>query len=142
MRKKTDNRRIADLALDPEDYIARTIVTNVVPLSSVRGVSSTENSSRHIGCPLWWLKVVYPIVRGKNELIIALYLYRQQFAQKGKESRIISVTNVRLMNELGIDRYAKYRALKSLEDAGLITIHRDGRKSLGVTFCQPYTLKG
>jgi len=40
-----------------------------------------EDASRHIGCPLWWFKAVYPIARGKSDLAVALFLYRQRAIQ-------------------------------------------------------------
>ena len=97
---------------------------------------TAEDPSRHIGCPMWWFKAVYPIVRGKGELAVALFLYRQRAVQA---SRTVPVTNVRLMAEIGIDRFTKYRAIKHLEDAGLITVRRRNKKALEVTFrgCRP-----
>jgi hypothetical protein len=34
------------------------------------------SSSRLIGCPLWWLKAVLPVVHGPRQLAVALFLYR------------------------------------------------------------------
>jgi hypothetical protein len=86
---------------------------------------------RHIGCPLWWFKLVFPIVRGKNELAVALFLYRLRSIHR---SRTIAVTNAHLMAELSIDRFAKYRAIQRLADAGILTVKRDGKRALRVTF--------
>jgi hypothetical protein len=90
-----------------------------------------EDTSRHIGCPLWWLKAVLPVMCGKNELVVALFLYRLRSIHR---SRTVLVSNARLLAELGIDRYAKYRAIKHLEGAGLITVQRRDRKTLKITF--------
>jgi hypothetical protein len=86
---------------------------------------------RHIGCPLAWFKLVYPIVRGKGELAVALFLYRQRSVQR---SRTIAVANAQLLAELGIDRYAKYRAIRRLAEAGIITVKRDNKRALRITF--------
>jgi hypothetical protein len=34
----------------------------------------TADTARHIGCPLWWFPLVFPIVRGKGELAITGYV--------------------------------------------------------------------
>jgi hypothetical protein len=88
---------------------------------------------QHIGCPLKWFVWVYPVVRGKNELAVALYLYRLRSIQ---HSRTVKVSNMRLLTELGIDRYAKYRALKHLAAAGVITVRRRPHRSLEIVFHQ------
>jgi hypothetical protein len=87
--------------------------------------------SRHIGCPLAWFTWVFPVVSGKNELAVALYLYRLRVIQ---HSRKVKVSNTRLLDELGIDRYAKYRALRRLAGAGIITVNRRRPGSLEVIF--------
>ena len=74
---------------------------------------------RHIGCPLKWFALVFPIVRGKNELAVALYIYRLRIVRR---SRTVTVANERLLTELGINRFAKHRALRRLADAGVIRI--------------------
>jgi hypothetical protein len=88
-------------------------------------------TERHIGCPLSWFTQVFPIVRGKNELAIALYLYRLRVVCR---SRTVVVSNNRLLAELKIDRYAKYRALSRLAAAGVITVRRRNKRALEVVF--------
>jgi hypothetical protein len=87
--------------------------------------------SGHIGCPLSWFNLVFPVVRGKGELAVALYIYRLRSIRR---SRTVLVSNVRLSIELGIDRYTKYRALKRLAQAGVITVRRHNKKALEVVF--------
>ena len=89
------------------------------------------DSARHIGCPLWWFALVFPVVRGKNELAVALYIYRLRMIRR---SRTVAVSNERLLAELGIDRYAKYRTLNRLADAGVIRIKRHNKRALEITF--------
>lgn len=90
------------------------------------------DTGRHIGCPLSWFKLVFPIVRGKNELAVALYLYRLRSVRR---SRSITVSNTTLLAELGIDRFAKYRALERLAAAGIITVKRHHKRALKIVFC-------
>ena len=80
-----------------------------------------------------WFMQIYPVVRGKNELAVALYIYRLRIIQ---HSRTVKVSNVRLLTELGIDRFAKYRALQRLAKAGIITIKRPTARSLEIVFHQ------
>jgi hypothetical protein len=86
---------------------------------------------RHIGCPLTWLQLVFPIVRGKSELAVALAIYRLHVVRK---SRTITVSNVSLLAELGVHRQAKYRVLRRLAAAGIITVARRSKRALMVTF--------
>lgn len=83
-----------------------------------------------IGCPLPWFKRVLPVVHGKNELAIALYLYR---LSKVCGSRTMVVSNERLLAELGIDRYSKYRALRRLAEAGIIVCKHHDKRAIQVT---------
>jgi hypothetical protein len=96
-------------------------------------ISSTRDAGfRHIGCPLSWFKLVFPVVRGKNELAVAFWLYRLRSIRR---SRTITVSNGPLA-ELGIDRFAKYRTLRRLAKAGLIRIKNDNRKATRIRFCK------
>jgi len=99
-------------------------------------------AERFIGCPRWWWDAVYPVSRGKGELAVAIFLWRQRVVQGNRavtgvvRSRAVTVTNVCLMNEMGIGRHTKYRAIKNLEDAGLVTVRRLNKKAVEVTFCR------
>jgi hypothetical protein len=93
----------------------------------------STDSSRHIGCPLWWFKLVFPIVRGKNELAVALYIYRLRMV---RHSLTLTITNERLLAELGINRFAKYRALQRLADAKVISLRQRGKHAVEIRFRQ------
>lgn len=80
-----------------------------------------------------WFKQVFPVVRGKNELAVALYIYRLHIVQ---HNLTVKVSNVRLLTELGINRHAKYRALRRLAEASFITIRHHNARSLEVVFRQ------
>jgi hypothetical protein len=89
---------------------------------------------RHIGCPLAWFMVVFPIMRSKNELAVALHIYRLRSIRR---SRTVAVSNMGLLADLGIDRFTKYRALRRLAGAGLIKIKQhNNKRSLEITFLQ------
>jgi hypothetical protein len=103
--------------------------------SAHRRPARSATAARHIGCPLSWFKRVFPIVRGKNELAVALFLYRQRVVQR---SRTVVLSNARLATELGINRQAKYRALRRLAEAGLITIRHHNKRALKVAFRRRY----
>jgi hypothetical protein len=96
-----------------------------------RAARVSTDADRHIGCPLWWFALVYPAIRGKGELAVALYLYRLRVIQR---SRTIKVSNERLSAELGIDRFTKYRALRQLAAAGIVKVKRHNKRALEITF--------
>ena len=103
-----------------------------IPRRGRRRPHNSHHDDRHIGCPLAWFRQVFPVVRGKNELAVALWLYRLRSIRR---SQTITVSNGPLA-ELGIDRFAKYRALRRLAKAGLIRIKSNNRKALNVRFCR------
>lgn len=88
---------------------------------------------RHIGCPLRWFMLVFPVVCSKNELAVALHIYRLRSIRR---SRTITVANMGLLADLGIDRFTKYRALRRLADAGIIKVKRHNKQALKIMFPQ------
>jgi hypothetical protein len=102
---------------------------NVQPVR--RRAARALTDMRLIGCPLWWFRQVFPTVHGKNELAVALYIYRLRVI---RGARTVAVTNARLLTELGIDRFAKYRALRRLAEAGIIKVKRHNQRALEITF--------
>jgi hypothetical protein len=90
-----------------------------------------RDDTRHIGCLIKWLKLVLPVIRSKNELVVALYLYRLQVVRR---SKTISVSNEWLRDVFGIARFVKYRALERLMKAGLVKVERRNKAALKVTF--------
>jgi hypothetical protein len=92
----------------------------------------SKPNQRFIGCPLSWFEQVFPIVHGKNELAVALAAYRLRII---RHSRVVTISNTYLAR-LGIDRFAKYRGLHRLADAGLITIRRRNKQALEIEFLQ------
>lgn len=53
----------------------------------------------HIGCPIEWLKRVIPIVRSKQELAVAIWLWRRRTVCR---SEWFTVPNTALDSELGL----------------------------------------
>ena len=47
-----------------------------------RAAAPVDYSGRHIGCPVEWFRLVLPVVRGKGELAVALYLYRLRWSNE------------------------------------------------------------
>jgi hypothetical protein len=80
-----------------------------------------------IGCPMLWIEAVWQNVQSKEQLMVALLLYRHHSLYRGKP---FAFSNAE-MSALCIDRHAKYRALANLEGAGLIEVERaNGRLPL------------
>jgi hypothetical protein len=127
-------RNGADQPLDEDEEefrrARRVQVAQQPPSTRPKVPSRAQHLDRHIGCPLSWLKRVYPVARSKGDIVVWLWLWRLRSVRR---SRTVAVSNNGLA-ELGIDRYAKYRSLKRFAKAGLIAMgSRDGR-AVTVTF--------
>jgi hypothetical protein len=94
-----------------------------------RGTPRRPRAERHIGCPVEWLKRVLPLVQSKEQLAIAIWLHRRRVICR---SDLFTVPNEALWEDLGLSRYVKYKALRNLEKAGVLTITRNGNHPLGV----------
>jgi hypothetical protein len=85
-----------------------------------------------IGCPVRWLQQVSSVVQSKDQLIVALLLYRHHALYRGKT---FAFSNTEIAN-FGISHQTKYRALGYLEAAGLIRVEKvNGRASLVALTC-------
>ncbi len=85
---------------------------------------SQRKSDRFIGCPVPWLAWVAPLTKSKEQLIVALYLYRRCCICR---SNTVTVPTEEL-EELGIGRWGKYRMLPLLEQAGVLRITETSRQ--------------
>ena len=93
--------------------------------------ASKRVSNEHlIGCPIWWLQRVLPVVNSKKQLVVAVYLWRRWVVCGYRKT--FDVPNGELKS-LGISRWTKYQTLARLEAAGLIRIRRNGRGAPTVT---------
>ena len=79
--------------------------------------------------PLAWLNAAGRL-RGKAPLLLGLKLWH--LCGRNYNKLTFSISNV-AAEQAGISRYAKYRALSELEKAGLIEVHRSGKRSVSVT---------
>ena len=72
----------------------------------------------YVTVPLAWLERVLPVVLTTTHLVVAMLLYSKCLRQR---SQTVALSNGEL-RRLGISRYAKYRALAWLREAGVIAI--------------------
>ena len=83
----------------------------------------------YVTCPLVWLSRILPVVCTPNQLVVALLLYRQCLMRR---CRTVALSNSDL-GDLGISRYAKYRALAHLKRGGVVTVRAKNGQSILVT---------
>ena len=84
----------------------------------------------YITVPLAWLARVLLVIRTPTQLVVAEMIYRECLLRR---SKTVPLSNGDL-GELGISRYAKYRALAWLREAGVIAIEEaNTRRSVRVT---------
>jgi DNA-binding transcriptional ArsR family regulator len=81
--------------------------------------------------PMEWFRRAC-LLPGKA-LVVALVAW---YRSKVERSPTVILTQTGL-SELGVSRQAKYRALRRLEEAGLVTVRRRGHKSPEVTVIAP-----
>ena len=84
----------------------------------------------YITVSLAWLARMLPVVRTTAHLVVAMLIYRECLWRR---SNTVALSNAEL-RKLGISRYAKYRALAWLREAGVIAIEATNtRHSVRVT---------
>jgi len=88
-----------------------------------------QRADRYIGCPVEWLKRVLPLVKTKEQLAVAIWLYRRRVVCR---DGVFTIPNESLQKDLGLSRYVKYKALRHLERARVIALIRNGKHALGV----------
>jgi hypothetical protein len=95
---------------------------------------STKKAERgkFISFPMLWLKRVLPYTKSATQLAVMLLLQRHRFLCS---SRTFSLPNKGL-EELGISRQAKYRALAGLELAKLIRTNQKPGRAVVVTLLE------
>ena len=104
MPEKTD-----DLWTDGPDYIAN---APTMP---------DELEGNFCGGPIWWWQRVASVVNTKEQLIVAIYLWRRRSVCGHRNT--FDVPNGELQIFWGISRHVKYRTLDMLAAAGLIKIN-------------------
>jgi hypothetical protein len=84
----------------------------------------------YVTVSLAWLARVLPVVRTPAHLVVAMLIYRECLVRR---QNTVALSNGEL-RKLGISRYAKYRALAWLREAGVIAIEKNNvRRSVRVT---------
>jgi hypothetical protein len=79
-------------------------------------------NARYIGCPLEWLQWVGRLTTSKQQLLVALYLFRRCHVCHSR------TTTRDLAENWGISRTTKYRVLRHYEQAGVLAVtSRTGR---------------
>ena len=78
--------------------------------------------------PLKWLSTASKLL-GKASLAVGLAIWFEAGRKCKEEVRLTTA----VLERFGVNRKAKYRALESLEDAGLISVRREPRKNPVVT---------
>jgi hypothetical protein len=116
---KADSLKITDIEL--EELLEQA--------HSPRSLKQIPNE-RLFGCPMWWLRRVLPVVVSKQQLVVAIYLWRRRTVCG--DHKTFDVPNAELRS-LGISRKVKYQALEWLASAGLIKIGRKGKEAVTVT---------
>jgi DNA-binding transcriptional ArsR family regulator len=106
----------------------------LIPIGSQFPSKPTPAPKRMIGeflkgpIPLLWLTVAATLA-GKGPLAVGLAAWFESGRRKSKEVRLTTA----ILKRFGVNRKTKYRALKSLEGAGLIRVRREPRKNPVVT---------
>jgi hypothetical protein len=90
--------------------------------------TTKRRAGRFIGCSVPWLAWVLPLVKSKEQLALALCVYRRCCVQN---SNTVTVPTEEL-TELGIGRWAKYHLVPKLEQVGLLRVLESGRGTIKV----------
>jgi hypothetical protein len=101
----------------------------VVPLTPPTSKQPKRKHDRHIGCPTAWLRRVLPVARSGEQLALALWLYRRH---KVSGSPVFKAPNAELYDDLGLTRFAKYRALRRFEKVGMVRRLKTGPKDTSI----------
>lgn len=107
------------------------------PVATPKGSPSSSKPKRIKGeflkgpIPLAWLTVASKL-SGKASLAVALAIW---FEAGRRKSKVVKLTSA-ILERFNVSRKCKYRALKSLEKAGLIRVHREPRRNPVVTIME------
>ena len=125
------NYQKAKTTVDVAEYLINPAATDLRlgTLGSAEPTSTGE-ANRFIGCPISWLLRVLSAVKGKQELVVAIYLWRRHIICQRRKT--FDVPNGEL-ESWGIPRQTKYRALARLDAAGVLAVRRKGKDALTVT---------
>jgi hypothetical protein len=98
----------------------------VKPNGARRSQEPKTKTDNFIGCPEWWLKLVYAArVRTSGQLIVAIYLWKRRAICR---SNTFDLPNEGLA-KIGVSRKVKYQTLILLAEAGLIRVTMKSKRS-------------
>ena len=86
-------------------------------------------TKRFVQVPLWWAEAAAKATTGGGAALVWIYLLHVSWKAK---SMTFPLPNGYL-KRCGVSRWVKYRVLRELEKAGLITIEHRARKSPLIT---------
>jgi hypothetical protein len=89
-----------------------------------------DPTEHFFGCPIWWLKLVRPLIHSKDQLIVAVYLYRRYVVCGCNKD--FDVPNTELAT-FGVGRQTKYDTIAILEAAAIIAVKRHGKRTPTIT---------
>lgn len=110
----------------------------VRPTATKKGLKTPNKPRRIEGeflkgpIPLKWLSVASKL-SGKAPLAVGLAIWFEAGRRRRNEVRLTTA----ILERFGVNRKAKYTALESLEDAGLVSVYRELRKNPVVTILEP-----
>ena len=128
------NRDNDDLWLKPDHPLALWLEAEWEKAAATDGAPPRPISKAHGVYSLAYLARVSRVVRTPAQLVVALLLYRQCLI---KRSRTIVFSN-RDVEDCGIDRRTKYRALCHLKEASVIAIEHQAGKPNRITYLEPW----
>jgi len=89
-----------------------------------------QQKEPHIGCPIAWLRWVWPLMRSPEQLVLALLLYRRCVLCN---SATIDVPG-RDVEKLGLSRHTKRHRLYRFEQLGILCVQeRQTGRAMRVT---------
>jgi hypothetical protein len=92
----------------------------VVTLDTGVAAKPKQPAAPFIGCPVSWFAWVLPRAKSKEQLALALYLYRRCCVCR---SGTVTVPAGQL-TQIGLGRWSKYKLLTALKGSGVVHIER------------------
>ena len=94
-------------------------------------VKQKHTKDAFVKVPLWWIREAAKAMKGMEApaMLVAIELLYAVFRTKHATFTLPNAG----MAKIGVSREVKRRALQRLEKAGLITVERQGKKTLEVT---------
>jgi hypothetical protein len=91
-----------------------------------------RRTERLVGCPAAWFAWMFPLATSKEQVGLALYLYRRCCVCN---SDTVTVPTHEVTELLDLSRWGKYRALLGLEKIGILQRQKNGAGTTKVRVC-------